>query len=274
MSKPKISVVISVYNGEKYIKEAVESILNQTFSDFELIIVNDASTDKTPQIIESYAKKDLRIKVIHNENNLRIAKSLNKAVSCAQADVIARMDGDDISLPERFEKQYALLQSDKKMGVVGCNMITIDKDGNEQGRRRYSTDSEFLKQSIFRYSPFPHPATMIKKKFFLKIGGYNHYLVPTEDIDLWIRLGKICDFSNVDEYLFKYRVLESSASHARLIRLELKTIFVRMYAVVYHGYTPTFMDILYNIGEFITMFLMPSKIRYKLFNFLRSHSLI
>jgi len=263
-----------VYNCEEYVGEAIESILNQTFKDFELLIVNDCSTDSTPEILAEFAKKDQRIRIINNKENLRIAKSLNKAIKEAKADMVARMDGDDISMPERLEKQYVLMNENKKLGVVGTNMITIDEDGKEIGKRGYNTDSKFLKQSIFRYSPFAHPSTMYKKEYFEKVGGYNHFLVPTEDLDLWIRLGKVCDFSNVDEYLFKYRVLESSASHSRLIRLELKVIFVRMYAIVYHGYTPTFKDVLYNIVEFFTMFLMPSKFRFKLFNFLRSNNLV
>ncbi len=184
------------------------------------------------------------------------------------------MDGDDISLPSRLEKQYALLQKNKNLGVIGTNMITIDEEGAEIGKRNYNTDSDYLKQSIFRYSPFAHPSTMYRKEAFEKVGGYNHYLVPTEDLDLWIRLGKVCDFSNVDEYLFKYRVLKSSSSHSKLIRLEMKVIFVRMYAIVYHGYMPTFKDVLYNIGEFLTMFFMPSKFRYKLFNFIRNNNLV
>ncbi len=274
MQNPKISVVMPVYNCEKYVDEAIESVLNQTFKDFELIIINDGSTDNTLEKIKKYEKTDERIRIINNEKNLRIATSLNNAIDIARADIIARMDGDDISLPTRFEKQYKLMQSDENLGVVGCNMITIDKDGKDIGMRRYSTNPEFLKKSVFRYSPFAHPATMLRKKAFIEAGKYFPRFVPAEDLDLWIRIGRTHKFSNVDEFLFKYRVLNSSSSHKKLVKLELKVILLRMVAVAYYGYTPTFTDVLYNIAQLFTSIIMPSKLRYKLFNFLRDHELI
>jgi len=115
---------------------------------------------------------------------------------------------------------------------------------------------------------------MYRKKAVVDAGNYYPRTYPTEDLDLWIRLGKDYEFSNVDEFLFKYRVLSKSVSHQRLIRLEMKVVLVRMIAVAYHGYKPTMMDILYNVVQLATSFLMPSKFRYKLFNFLRNNDLI
>lgn len=274
MSKPKISVIMPVYNTEKHLAEAIESVLNQTFKDFELIIVDDNSKDKTLAISKKYAKKDSRIKIVRNDINKNIGASLNNGIYHASADIIARMDGDDISLPTRLEKQYKLMQKNKNLAVVGCDMITIDENGKELSKREYKTDSDTLKKKMFRYSPFAHPSTMYRKEVFQESGGYNPALSPTEDLDLWMKIGRKYELSNVPEYLFKYRVYEKSSSHKRLRNLEIKVLLVRFYAVLFYGYKPSIMDVLYNVGQFITVFFMPTKIRYKFFNFLRNNNLI
>ncbi len=274
MSEPKISIIMPVYNTQDYLAEAIESVLDQTFYDFELIIVDDDSSDKTLNIAKKYAKKDERIKIIKNEINKNIGASLNNGIYYSSAKIIARMDGDDISMPTRLEKQYKLLSKNKELAVVGCNMITIDEEGNEIGRRSYTTDSEALKKKMFRYSPFAHPSTMYRKEVFQESGGYNPALSPTEDLDLWMKIGRKYELSNVPEYLFKYRVYKRSSSHKRLRNVEIKVLLIRIYAVFFYGYRPSFIDVLYNAAQFITVFFMPTKFRYKLFNFLRSNNLI
>ncbi len=203
---PKVSVVMPVYNAQKYIDGAIESILSQTFKHFEFIIVNDASTDDTLSICEKYAKKDPRIKIITNKKNLNIGDSLNIGIKSARADYIARMDGDDISLPKRLDQQFRYLERNKNVGVVGCGMKIIDEAGKETGIRHYSSDSAKLKKTIFRYSPFAHPTTMFRKEAIVEAGMYSSKWSPTEDLHLWVRVGKKWDFSNLKNVLFKYRV--------------------------------------------------------------------
>ena len=128
---PKVSIIMSVYNGEKYLQEAIESILNQSYSGFEFIIVNDGSTDYTEEILNEYT--DSRIVRINNQENIGLARSLNRAIETAHGELIARMDADDISAPDRFEKQVAYLDAELEVSVLGTYMKQIDADGNNLG---------------------------------------------------------------------------------------------------------------------------------------------
>lgn len=269
---PKISVIMPIYNCDKYLAAAVESILLQTFTDFELILVNDASTDDTLKIAQEYAKRDSRIKIINNKKNLNIAGSLNKGIEAAKAKIIARMDGDDISLPTRFQKQYELLTIREDVAVVGCNMLIMDSEGHEYDKRAYASDSFTLKKNIFRYSPFAHPTVMYRKSAVKECGGYNPQYSPTEDLDLWVRIGSKYEFANIPEYLFKYRVFKQSSSHKKLRDVEFKVMKIRWNAYKNYNYRVRLFDILYNFGQLVTIYLMPIKLRYAVFNFFRNET--
>ena len=132
---PKISVVMPVYNGEKYLREAIESILDQTYQDFEFIMVNDASTDGSGSILSEFANLDQRIRILTNESNLGIAGATNRGIAQARGEYIALMDQDDISLPERFEKQVEFLSNHPDISVLGTNSIILEEDGTYHYRR-------------------------------------------------------------------------------------------------------------------------------------------
>lgn len=272
MTTPKISVVMPAYNAEKHIAEAIESILNQTFTDFELLIIDDASTDKTFEIAKDYADKDSRIKIIRNTENLNIGGSLNKGISEAKAEIIARMDADDISLPDRFQKQYDLLQSDPKIAVVGGDIIVLEEDWSTH-IRKYESDSDKMKKLLVRYMPFAHPATMYRKQPVVEAGMYDPKKSPSEDMNLWIRLGAKYKFGSVPSPIFKYRMYSTSSSNKKLRKVELNTIKMRIEAVTKYNYKFDFMDILFNILQLATMWIS-AKHRIKLFNFLRHKNLI
>ncbi|MDO8610501.1 MAG: glycosyltransferase family 2 protein, partial [bacterium] len=169
--KPLVSVVMPVHNAQKYIGSAIESILNQTLKDLELIIVNDCSTDKTLDIIISFSKRDARIKILNNKMRLDIAASLNKGIRTAQSNIIARMDSDDISLTNRLILQYELINSSKDIVAVGSDIIIINSTGDEIGLRKYPNSSTELKNCLFKYSPFAHPVVMFRKDVFEEVGG-------------------------------------------------------------------------------------------------------
>ena len=122
---PEISAIMSVYNGEAYLKEAIDSVINQTFVDWELIIINDCSTDSTEDILSAFAEKDERIKVYTNEVNMKLPASLNRAISLCSGKYIARMDADDICLPDRFEKQYRFMEDNKDVSLSSCRFMTM-----------------------------------------------------------------------------------------------------------------------------------------------------
>ena len=192
----------------------------------------------------------------------------------ANADFIARMDVDDVALPTRLEKQYSFMKEHPEVGAVGCNIIIMDEAGKEYDRRPYKTDSKTLKKYMFKYGPLPHPATMFRKEAFEKVGGYDQSLSPTEDLDFWFRMGKYYEFANINEYLFKYRVFKDSYSHRKLKDLELKVMKIRLKAVLEYGYIPRLIDIPLNLIQFLTIFIMPIKMRYSLFNYLRNRNLL
>ena len=154
MDSPKVSVIMSVYNGEKYLKEAINSILNQTFKDYEFIIVNDASTDKSIKILEEYAKKDNRIGLIHNEKNIGLTRSLNKAIKSANGAYIARQDADDISLPPRLEEEVNFLDKHPTVGLVGSYAWMIDEKGKILSDFKICTDNEDIKKKIVNGNQF------------------------------------------------------------------------------------------------------------------------
>ena len=273
-NKPLISVVMPAYNAHKYIKSAIESILGQTFRRFELIIINDCSTDKTLPIIRSYSKKDSRIKIINNNKRLDIALSLNKGVGIASSNIIARMDADDIAFPNRLELQYKLINSSRNIGVVGANIEIMDEVENVIATRSYPTSSNKLKSCLFRYSPFAHPVVFFRKNMFEKVGGYDPKYSPTEDLDLWFRLGSKSEFRSINETLLKYRLSVKSSSHSIIRDLELLVFRIRLDAIVKYGYRPSLYDLIYNLFQFSTLWFTPAKYRIKIYNLLRNKNLI
>lgn len=199
---PVISVVMSVYNAEKYLDEAIESILNQTFKDFEFIIINDGSTDKSLEIIEKYQKEYNRIVLISRENK-GLIYSLNEGIEKARGEYIARMDADDISLPNRFEEQVELLSKNSKIDVVGCNYQLIDEKSNIKGDVvKVPMTNEDILMNLCYTVPFAHPSVMIRKSIF---ENFKYEINPTEDYLLWTKIFNGENFRNIEKLLFKYR---------------------------------------------------------------------
>jgi len=227
--KPKISVIMPIYNCEEYLKEAVESILNQTFTDFEFIIVNDGSVDKSLSILREFEQKDKRIKIISRENR-GLIYSLNEGVKLAQGKYIARMDGDDISLPERFEKQVKFME-DNKLVVCGTWATVIDSFGNII---RYYTYPPIGNNRIRLYSffhcPFIHPSTMLEKNVLEKVGGYKNYK-NIEDYELWTRIIYKNNIGNIGEMLMKYRIHNNQITKNNKKEMKIKGLFIRILAL-------------------------------------------
>jgi len=200
VKEPRISVIMSVYNGESYLREAMESILNQTFADFEFIIVNDASTDTSLKIIQSY--DDERIKVINNEKNIGLTKSLNIAIEQAQGEFIARQDADDISLPNRFEEQLRYFEQHPEVALLGTSIYIIDENGKILGKRALSVDPS---KNFFQGSWFAHGSAMFKNKVVHALGGYNELFRYCQDYELWLRIAKDYQVRGLAQRLYKLR---------------------------------------------------------------------
>ncbi len=208
-----VSVLMSVYNGERFVRDAVLSILNQTFRDFEFLVIDDASTDATPRILSELAFQDARIRVITNASNLGLTKSLNLALRQAQGDLIARMDADDIALPTRLEKQISYLNAHHEIGVVGTAYEWIDEAAKPTGRPVPVTDSNELKHALPRTNPLFHGSTLIKYDLLKKVGGYDERYPRAQDYDLWLRLMPHTLFANLPEVLMQKRLLPGMISY-------------------------------------------------------------
>jgi len=210
IKNPKVTVLMPVYNGEKYLREAIDSILNQTFADFEFLIINDGSTDDSEKIIKSY--QDPRIKLVDNEINLGLIKSLNKGIDLAKGKYIARMDQDDISFSNRLKTQINFMNKHPKMGISGTWAKIIGKK-NKKYIKTYS-NLEKIKATILFKSVIIHPSVIIRKamldKYVLK---YDENFKQSEDYELWSRAIKYFPISNIKKYLIHYRIHKENTSH-------------------------------------------------------------
>lgn len=199
---PEISVVLSVYNDADYVGVAIESVLAQTFIDFEFIIIDDASTDESLSIVRGFA--DERIRIVENEENLGLTKSLNKGISLAQGKYIARMDSDDISLPMRFEKQVAFLNAHPDVGVCGG---WIELIGDQAGVVwEYPTEHDIIVANMLFENQLAHASVMMRREI-LEETAYDEAFARSQDYDLWVRLvtGGV-KLANLSEILLQYRL--------------------------------------------------------------------
>ena len=208
----KISVLMPVYNAEKYIAEAIDSILAQTFTDFEFIIINDGSTDKTAEIIRSY--KDPRIVFVDNEKNQGLITVLNQGLNMARGEYIARMDADDISFPERFAEQIEFMDAHPDVGLLGAQLQMF---GDRHWKSAYPE-----KIGILDANNINHPTVMLRKSVFDKYNlHYDHDYIAAEDYELWSRVVRYTKIVNLPDVLLKYR-WHSANESVKKKKLQLK----------------------------------------------------
>ena len=224
---PEISLIMSVYNGEDYLREAIDSVLGQTFSAWEFIIINDCSTDGTAEILSEYAARDERIKVYTNEVNLRLPSSLNKALSYAQGKYIARMDADDICLPDRLEKQYAFMEKNTDVALSSCRFMTTQHGVVSSGGCGGKCDFESVKALLLVTNPILHPGIIAKAEIIKKL-GYDKNFTCTEDIELWTRfVTNGYKIEIMSEYLMIYRLHDKQITGTTLEKQRTEVIAVQ-----------------------------------------------
>lgn len=206
----KVTVLMPVYNAEKYLDEAICSILDQTFTDFEFLIIDDGSTENSINIISSYS--DSRIRFVKNEQNVGISRTLNRGIELASSDLIARMDADDISLPERLQKQYEYLMNHPECGLVSTHVENISEDGKSLWF--YQPDGRFAYFNLTFLCWIYHPSVMYRRQAVTDSGMYP--LSYAEDYRLWCKLIRRYKIYNLPEILLKYRVTRQSTSNTVL----------------------------------------------------------
>jgi len=208
--KNKISVIMPVYNGERYLREAIDSILDQTFSDFEFIIINDCSTDSTEDIIKSYS--DDRIKYLKNKKNLGVAETLNRGLDIAEGEYIARMDADDISLPKRFEKQIEFMDKHQEIAVCGCEVKLFNDSIDEKAYTVFGPES--MKINLLFASCLAHPSVMMRRGVIeAEHYRYDGSFDKIEDYELWTRIVMKHNIDNVHGVLLNYRIHGSQVTN-------------------------------------------------------------
>jgi len=223
LRSPRVSVVMSVYNSELYLRQAVDSVLNQTYTDFEFIIINDASTDSCETILLEY--RDERIRYTANKQNIGMARSLNCGLEMAQGEYIARTDNDDVCLPGRFTAQVSFLDKHREVGVLGTAARLIDREGKAFGEVRYPGEHGYLRWILcFFENPIIHPSVMMRRKLISAFGGYDEKKEPSEDYNLWCRLANVTRLANLPDPYLHIRKHGSNASVIRMKEQQQKTL--------------------------------------------------
>lgn len=206
---PLVSVIMSVYNGEVYLPQSIESILKQSLSDFEFIIINDGSTDNTGKIINRYSKVDSRIIPIH-QKNIGLTKSLNLGIRMARGKFIARQDADDISHNERLKKQIEFLLKNKEYKLIGTSCFIINENGEEIGKKRFRTEWEEIRANAIKENQFVHSSVMMEREALLSVGVYDEEIKYGQDYELWLRFLDSYKGVNIPEYLIRKRICMES----------------------------------------------------------------
>ena len=211
MRTPQVTVLMPVYNGQRFLVEAIESILAQSFKDFEFLIINDGSKDKSEDIIKRYAKKDSRIRFISRSNKGLVA-TLNEGLTKTKGKFIARMDCDDVSHPERLKKQVDYMEKNKKIALLGTSFNIIDENNCAIGHSYHLDRNEDLQMEFLVRNPFGHGTVMVRREVLKSVGGYDESQA-IEDYELWWRISQKYETANIPEELYSWRVVSGGISH-------------------------------------------------------------
>lgn len=228
---PRVSVVMPVYNGARHLRTAVESIRNQTFSDFECIIIDDGSTDNTWDMLHAYASRDQRFRLIRNEQNLGITRSLNKGLQLARGAYIARQDADDVSLPERFARQVQYLDTHPQIGLLGTWFRRIAEDGHILDTRSLPSQPVVVRWALLFQNCFIHTSVMMRQSILKQVGPYAADRPYAEDYDLWSRMSFETHIANLPEVLVDKRLSTDRVS-ARYLPAQEETAMQVMRAAI------------------------------------------
>jgi glycosyltransferase involved in cell wall biosynthesis len=229
LKDPIISVIMPVYNAELYVGKSIDSILNQTYKDFEFIIINDGSTDKSLEIIKSFS--DPRIKIISHTNK-GIIYSLNEGMAVSKGKYIARMDADDISLIDRFEKQISFLETNPTIAMCGTWAEVINDSGLVTGSYEHPPiNSVSIRSYILWHNPFIHPTVMMRRDIFKNTDWYDSRFKHAEDYELWTRIVFNHDVANIPEKLLQYRITNESITRKNNLSMRIMGIKVRYLSI-------------------------------------------
>jgi glycosyltransferase involved in cell wall biosynthesis len=267
-SNPLVSVLMPVYNAGKYLQDAIESILNQSVSDFEFLIIDDGSTDNSWSIIKKYAKNDKRIKIFQNRTNKGLVKSLNFLIPKTKGTYIARMDADDISLAYRFERQIKFLENNPKLVACGGQVKIIDENGTDLAVKYFPEDPKTCHNYLINFMVIQPPTLIARGNIFRKL-RYDNHIYKNDDISMHFKLIGYGGFGNVSSIIFKYRRVMSSVTHKSPKKSYFLALGVRLKAIFKYNFRPGLANLLFLIPETILVAILPDKEVLSVFEFLR-----
>lgn len=268
-TNPLVTIYMPVYNATDYLAQSIESILNQSYSNFEFIIIDDGSTDNSWKIIKNYAQKDDRIIPIKNRINLGVSLTSNIAISISKGKFLARMDADDISFSDRIEKQVKILTKNSKLVALGGQCLVIDKDDNIIGNKNFPTKPKKLQEMIFWAIPMQQPSMMINlTKLPKNFSWYAPNNTSAEEVDLIFRLMKCGQIANTKDNLLFYRHLNTSLSHINPKSTFILTLKSRFKAIQ-DGHQPSFKAIILNICQIIAVATIPNYLINEIWSLIR-----
>ncbi|MCL5434968.1 MAG: glycosyltransferase [Patescibacteria group bacterium] len=264
--RPLVSVIMPIYNGSKYMAEAIDSILNQTYKKFELIIVNDNSTDSTLEILKSYKKRYPKIKIISLNSRHGPFGAINLAMKSAKGEFIAPMDSDDISHPKRLEKEVQFLLNNEDVIAVGAYARIINGEGEVIGKKTFATKHDDIYRQFFEVHPIVHPSSMIRRSLLPKKNAiyYNKFGI-NDDYFTFFNFLTYGKFANIGEFLFDYRIHLKNNSLQKLKGKFLNTVKIRLIAVTKLGYKPSITSLIKFSGQIMIIPLLPESWLYTLF---------
>ncbi len=264
-----MSVIMPTWNQAAYIESAVASLLDQTFTNWELVVVDDCSTDETPSILERLSRSDDRIRAYRNETNIKQTRTRNFAISHARGVYITLLDSDDEREPASLEEQVAFLEENPDVVAVGTGAQWCDENMNRLNDRLYPLTDPEIRRTFLRYSPFCLSSLMIRSSV-LGSPAYDPAMEPAEDIDLAMRLGTKGKLANLPGTYYRVRTHPQSVTQRDIRVMERKTFSIRRKAVREYGYRAGVVDLGMNVAQYVTMYLMPGSFRFWLFNKMRS----
>lgn len=234
-----VTVIMCTHNDEKYIAMAIDSVLMQTYSNFEFIIINDASTDRTPNIILDYCKKDSRIIYKSNKQNFGLTVNLNLALSISQGKYIARIDADDYWTSElKLSAQVNFLEKNFDYSLIGTRAIVVNKNNKELYKLNYPTEDREIRKNMLLQNSFIHSSVLIRNKTLHRVGLYNVTNETSQDYELWLELGRRRKMANIADYWVAYRLNPAGTSLTKTVKQVNETItIIKKYRLDYPNYT-------------------------------------
>lgn len=224
ISVPKVSIIMCVYNGEKYLREAVDSILGQTFTDFQFIVVDDGSTDTTGEILLEYSIADLRVVFAQNEENIGLTRSLNKGLRMATGQYIGRQDADDISMPERIARQVGFLDAHPEVGLVGVQAYVIDEKNRVMRRLAVPVGDLDIRWRMLFSNSFVHGGVMFRSSLLHEVGYYDERILYAQDYDYWVRVSEKCMVANLTQTLVCWRLVPTCITRTNWVQQQASAI--------------------------------------------------